>query len=268
MTGANDAVKLERTGAVAVVTLNVPEKRNALTRDLLDGLVATCHELADNRDVRCVVLTGAGQGFCSGADFATTAAAQAATGATGAMASHGAIKALYGALLSVERLPQPVIAAINGAAIGGGLGLALLADIRIVAEDAKLAVNFAKLGIHPGLGISEMLARTIGLEAAAELLYTGKTIRGAEAVALGLARRAVPAADVVTTAMALAQEIAACAPLAVRAIKRTLQGIGRRGLDDIRDLEAMAQAMLAQTEDAREGVMASVQRREPQFQGK
>ena len=169
---------------------------------------------------------------------------------------------------SVLDLEVPVIGALNGHAVGGGFGLALLCDLRIAALEARYGANFTRLGLHPGMAITYLLPRLVGASAAAELLYTGRLIDGAEALRLGLLSRAVPAAEVLPVAMQLARQIAANAPLAVRLTKRTL----RRSLEwDPRDAalyEALVQAETLATEDAAHGIDSLLRKELPVFTGK
>jgi enoyl-CoA hydratase/carnithine racemase len=175
---------------------------------------------------------------------------------------------MYEPFLSLLDIAVPVIGALNGHAIGGGFGLALVCDMRIGARDAKFGANFVKLGLAPGMAISYLLPRIIGFPRANELLLTGKLVDGAQAEALGILNRAVDAAQVLPTAMELAREVAAAAPLAVRATKAAI----RRGLElHIREAahaEAYAQAESLATDDAREGISALLAKRPPQFTGK
>jgi len=159
-------------------------------------------------------------------------------------------------------------AAVNGPAYGGGLGLAMLCDLRIAAADARLAANFVKLGIHPGMALSYLLPAAVGPARAAELLFTGRTLSGAEAAAIGLVTRAVPREALEAEAQALADEIAAAAPLAVRLAKRSLRAAMRFDPSLALDLEAWSQAATMETEDAAEGLAAAVARRTPEFEGK
>jgi enoyl-CoA hydratase/carnithine racemase len=264
----SDAVLFERSGHVVTITLNRPERRNAMSVAMLEAFRDGVTELADDDDVRAIVVTGAGKGFSSGADFQALGAWIGQSDLSGPLAVNDAIGSLYEAFLVLDKMRVPTIAAINGAAVGGGLGLALLCDIRIIAEDAKIGGNFARLGIHPGMAISQLLPEAVGYETAAELLFTGRLIRGSEAVAKGLALRAVPKDEVLTEAQALAAEIAQSAPLAVRWIKRTLRNVTGRNLDRTLQAESMAQTLLMQSNDAQEGIKASLSRRLPEFEGK
>jgi 2-(1,2-epoxy-1,2-dihydrophenyl)acetyl-CoA isomerase len=162
----------------------------------------------------------------------------------------------------------PVVAAVQGAAIGGGLGLALSADFRVASPSTRFAANFARLGIHHGFGITVTLPAVVGMQAALELLYTGRRVKGEEAHALGLCDRFAADEELRAEAHTLAAQIAASAPLAVRAIRRTLRGeLAARVLAAARH-EALAQAELFATDDFREGVSASAERRTPRFSGR
>jgi len=261
------AVLLEVTDHVAVVTLNRAERKNSMNVALLDAFAERMEQLHGDPDVRAVVITGAGKAFCAGADFTALSQLSERVGG-GATANYAALRAMYDAFLTVNSLEVPTIAAVNGAAVGGGLGLMLLCDLRIVAEKAKIGANFARLGIHPGLGISARLPDLVGEQAAAEMLYTGELIRGERAAAIGLALEAVSADEVLPRAIELASRIARAAPLSVRRIKQTLRVTGKRDLSAVLELEAFAQAMLSQTADAREGISAMLARREPKFEGR
>jgi len=216
-----------------------------------------------DQGIRCLVVTGTGRCFSAGADLRSSMQ-RSDLGKPSIEASF----AMYEPFLQVLDVEVPVIAAMNGHAVGGGFGLALLADIRIADVDAKYGANFARLGIHSGLGISYLLPRIVGVAQASELLFTGKLIRGHEALRIGLASYAESAEQVLPSAMSLAREIAASAPLAVREMKASI----RRGLRwEIREAalqEARLQAASLTTEDAKEGVSAVLEKREPEFNGR
>lgn len=260
-------VVLTKSGAIATLTLNNPERRNAMTTKMVETFPSLLADIAGDNAIRVAIITGAGKDFCSGADFSMIPNLSQKLGG-GADAASNAARLIYDTFLGLLDLPQPTIAAVNGAAVGGGLGIALACEIRVVANEAKLGANFSRLGIHPGMGISRILPAIIGPEAAAELLLTGELIDGAQAVRLGLARYAVPREQVLAQAQAVAQRIAAAAPLATRAIKQTLAAERKRLVTDVLDREAALQAQLSQSADAREGVMAMMQKREPDFKGK
>jgi enoyl-CoA hydratase/carnithine racemase len=258
---SDPAVRFSASDDIGVITLNRPDNRNSMTPELLDAFAAASAQ-ARAADVRCVVVTGTGSCFSSGADFKSTLQREGDR-----RAPHERSYAMYESFLTLLDLAVPVIGALNGHAVGGGFGLALVCDLRIGARDAKYGANFVRLGLAPGMAISYLLPRLIGLARANELLFTGRLVDGAEAEQLGILNRAVAAGDVLVEAMALARTIADNAPRAVRATKRAIQ----RGLDlQVRDaarLEAFAQAESVATDDAREGIAALLAKRPPKFTG-
>ena len=252
--------------AIGVITLDRPDNRNSMTPELLDAFTAASGEAraaVGQGHARCLVVTGKGTCFSSGADFKSTIQREGDQ-----RAPHERSYAMYEPFLSLLDIGVPIVGALNGHTVGGGFGLALVCDLRIGARDARYGANFVKLGLAPGMAISYLLPRLIGVARANELLLTGRLVDGAEAEALGILNRAVAAADVLAEAMAMARTIAGNAPLAVRATKRAIQ----RGLDlQVRDaarLEAFAQAETVSTDDAREGIAALLAKRTPSFTGK
>jgi enoyl-CoA hydratase len=194
-------VTLERRGGVALITLRAPERRNALTVDLAQRLIDRCDEADADPEVGAVVVAGEGEGFCAGGDRATLAAAgedPAAPEAWDGMAT------IYEAFARVGRLEPPTIAAVRGAAVGAGLNLAMATDLRVVAHDAKLVSGFLPMGLHPGGGHGHLLARAGLRETANAMGLFGQALTGDEAVARGLAWRAVPAGEVEAVALELA----------------------------------------------------------------
>jgi len=264
----SDTVLCERRDAVALVTLSRPDRYNAMTSDMCDEFRRVVADLRADRDLRAVVVTGAGKAFCAGADLGLLGDLTARSGGEGPAGMLEGIRSLYDAFGAIDDLEAPTIAAINGACVGGGLGLALRCDLRVVADDAKIGATFAKLGIHAGMGITALLARSVGHEMASEMLLTGDLIRGERAATLGFASRCVARDQVVDEALALAERIAAGAPLAVRSMKRTLRLLTRADLATTLELEAHAQVLLAQTADAAEGITARMKRRTPHFEGR
>ncbi|GGI08282.1 enoyl-CoA hydratase/isomerase family protein [Egicoccus halophilus] len=252
---------------IVVLTLDDPERRNAMTVDMGDALRDATAELRDDAGLRAVVLTGTPPAFSAGGDLDMLEDLARRTREEGYDAT-GHMRAFYGRFLSVRDLPVPVVAAINGHAVGAGLCVALACDLRIVAEDAKVGLNFSRLGLHPGMGGSWLLARILGHQRAAEWLYTGRLVRGAEAAAQGLALEAVPAGDVLPRALALAGEIAAASPVTVRQLKRTLATTADADLDTALAREAACQAVSYGTDDLREGLAAGRERRTPDFPGR
>ena len=257
------AVRFSAEDSIGVITLNRPDNRNSMTAELLDAFADATAQARGEAGLRCLVVTGAGSCFSAGADFK----ARVSRGGD-QHAPNERSYAMYEPFLSLLDVTVPVIGALNGHAVGGGFGLALVCDLRIGARDAKYGANFVRLGLAPGMAISYVLPRLVGLARANELLFTGRLVDGNEAERIGILNRAVDAGDVLGEAMALARAIADNAPRAVRATKRAIQ----RGLDlQIRDaahLEAFAQAETLATDDAREGIAALLAKRPPAFTGR
>ena len=238
---------------VAEVEMHRPPA-NYFDAELLAGVVEAI-AWADGQGARAVVLCSEGRHFCAGLDFGRTATPESE-----------ALRTLYGRALELVDGPLPVVVAVQGAAIGGGLGLALAGDFRVGAPDSRFAANFARLGFHQGFGLSVTLPRAVGAQKALELLTTGRRIDGTEALRIGLCDRLDP--DPRAGSHVLATEIAGSAPLAVRSIRATL----RQDLVDrfavAVDRERTAQVALTDTDDFREGVAASLERRPPRFTGR
>lgn len=250
---------------IATITLNRPENRNSMTPDVLDGLADSIQRVKTDTDVRCLVITGKGKSFCAGADFKT--GAQAESKGNAVMPNDRSF-AIYQSFLSVLDIEVPVIGALNGHAIGGGLGLAMVCDMRVANREAKYGANFTKLGLHPGMSTTYLLPRLIGLPRAAELLFTGRIITGEEAAEYGLANYAVAPDDVLTKAMELATEVASSAPIATRWTKRSLYENVQFDPVPAGRHEADLQSRTIETEDFKEGVEALLNKRKPNFKGR
>jgi enoyl-CoA hydratase len=261
------SVRVDRhEDGVVVLTLDDPDRRNAMTEEMGDALTAATAQLADDAGLRAVVLTGAPPAFSAGGDLAMLEDLARRTRDEGFDATE-TMRAFYRRFLTVRDLPVPVIAAVNGHAVGAGLCVALACDLRIVAEDAKVGLNFARLGLHPGMGGSWLLPRTVDQQRAAAWLYTGRLVSGAEAAAAGMALSAVAADEVLPAALELAGEIASASPVVVRQLKRTLD-LHAPDLDTALAHEASCQAVNYGTEDLREGLAAGRERRTPAFPGR
>lgn len=262
-----DHVLVDRRGdGIAVLTFNDPDRRNAMTVDMGEAIRDACGALAQDDGLRAVVLTGAAPAFSAGGDLAMLEDKAQRARDEGLDATDEMIE-FYNLFLAVRELPVPTIAAINGHAIGAGLCVALACDIRVIANEAKVGLNFAKLALHPGMGGAWLLPRMLGEQRAAELLYTGRIITGDVAASYGLALDALPTADVLPRAIELAEDIAASAPLVVRQLKETLEAAPTASLTDHLAREARAQAVNYATDDLREGLAAGRERRAPNFTG-
>jgi enoyl-CoA hydratase/carnithine racemase len=255
------AVTYQACGHLGVLTLNRPDNRNSMTPELLDAFALASAEARADSNVRCVIVTGTGNCFSSGADFKATLQRDGGE-------PHERSYAMYAPFLSLLDLEVPIVGALNGHTVGGGFGLALLCDLRVGNRAAKYGANFVKLGLAPGMAISYTLPRIVGLSRANELLLTGRLVEGDEALAIGLLDRAVAADEVLPVATELATTIAANAPFAVRATKAAI----RRGLAlDIRTAaraESVTQAESVTMDDAREGIAALLAKRAPVFTGR
>lgn len=249
-------VSLEIGGdAVGTVEMHRPP-HNYFDQELLRSLAEAYAEADARAECRAIMLCAEGKSFCAGADFMRPAAQ---TGGPGA---------LYAEAARLFDSATPVVAAIHGAAIGGGLGLACSADFRVACAEARFAANFARLGFHHGFGLSVTLPPIVGQQTALDLLYTGRRIGGEEAMRMGLCDRLVGAAAVRDAARALAAEVAASAPLAVRAIRATMRGDLAARVRDAMAHEAAEQERLRTTHDFVEGVRATAERRPPRFEGR
>ncbi len=259
----SSAVTYERDGALGFITMRRPDNRNSMTAELLDAFASAAASARADTEARCVIVTGTGSSFSAGADFKSQIQRS-----SGGAKPHERSYAMYAPFLSVLDIEVPVLAAMNGHAVGGGFGLALACDIRVAASEAKYGANFARLGLTPGMAISYALPRLVGASRAAELLYTGRLVRGDEAAHIGLASRAVPGAEVGQAAREMADAIAQNAPAAVRVTKQLLRdGLGWDARAAARR-EAFAQAESVDSEDAREGIAALLEKREPRFRGR
>jgi enoyl-CoA hydratase len=257
----NSELIIEERGPVARITLNRPAKRNALTRTLLERLARLFTQITARTDLRAVILTGAGtDAFSAGTDIAELAALDEA----GARATAERGQAVCDL---IELCGVPVIAAVNGAAVGGGCELALACHLRLAASQATFALPEIKLGMIPAYGGTQRLARAIGRGRALAAMLAGDALTAAEALQLGLVNRVVSTAELLPAAEALAQTLAAQAPLALRACLAAVTRGARLAFDDGLRLEAELFSQLFNTEDAREGTHAFLEKRAPVFKG-
>lgn len=243
---------------VAEVEIHRPPN-NFFDASLIASLADAYEDLASG-PCRAIVLCSEGKHFCAGADFHNESDAEA-------LPEEGAA-GLYQQAVRLFRAPLPVVAAVQGAAIGGGLGVACSADFRVAAPEARFAANFARLGFHQGFGLSATLPPIVGQQFALEMLYTGRRIGGEEARERGLCDRLVDLPSVRAEARSLAGEIAGSAPLAVRSIRQTMRGHLADEVARITEREDAEQVRLRVTEDFAEGARASLERRPPAFEGR
>lgn len=247
---------------VAVIQLNRPDRRNALTVPMLAALETALAQAAEDPEARAVVLTGAGQSFCAGQDLA--ALGDAATGEQ----VRAMIRQYYAPVIRrLCTMPKPVIGAINGVAAGAGLSLALACDLRVMADDASLLAAFVNIGLAPDAGSSWLLTRLVGYSRAFEIAISGARLPADRCLALGLANRIVPAAELLAAAQAWAAELAHGPTLAIGLTKQLFHQALSANLEEMLELEAKLQALAVESDDHREGVTAFREKRAPRFQG-
>jgi enoyl-CoA hydratase/carnithine racemase len=230
---------------------------NFFDLDLIETLATTFAALDADPRCRAIVLCSEGKHFCAGANF----------GAPDPSTPDGSVRHLYDAAYDLFSTTTPVVAAVQGAAIGGGLGLACFADFRVAAPESRFSANFARLGFHHGFALTVTLPALVGQQQALEMLYTGRRIDGIEAARIGLADRLVPLGEVRSVAHDLAAEIATSAPLAVASIRETMRGDLAARVRVATDREKAEQERLRRTSDWTEGVAAMAERRDPKFTG-
>jgi enoyl-CoA hydratase/carnithine racemase len=241
---------------VAIVELHRPPN-NHFDTALIRSLAEAFEAIDEDPACRAILLCSEGKHFCAGADYSGPA-----------VPAIDSPRHLYDEAVRLFATRTPVVAAVQGAAIGGGLGLALAADFRVASPEARFAANFARLGFHHGFGLTVTLPAVVGQQRALELLYTGQRIPGEEALRIGLCDRLAPASELRAQARSLAEEIAASAPLAVLSIRETLRGDLAARVKAATDREKVEQDRLRQSDDFREGVKAMAERRSPRFAGR
>ena len=263
-----DPILTQRDGAILTVTLNLPEKRNPVSDNgLIDLLIETMQAADAEIGIRCVILTGAGSAFSAGGDLKAMKDGTGLRATLPAQTRRNYREGIQRLPLMFHALEVPVIAAINGPAIGAGLNLACMCDVRVAADTAVFAESFVKLGIVPGDGGAWLLPRVIGFARATELTLTGETFDAAYALEIGLVSRVVPAGDLLATARAIADKIAANPPHAVRMTRRLLREAQTATLAGTLELSAAMQALAHATRDNDEAIDAFIERRAPDFTG-
>ena len=254
-------------GAIATVTLNAPQRMNTISGPMLKQLTEALVTANEDREVRVVILTGTGRAFCAGLNLeAQSKGTDNLSVGSGATPTNIDLRNTPPPVL--HAMDKPVIAALNGAAAGYGLDLALGADIRVMAQSAKLAASYAKRGVLPESGGTWYLPRMLGWAKAAELIFTARTLDAEQSLAIGLVNKVVPDAEVMGAARALALEIAANAPLAIQATKRMMRMGWNEPFNEHVHHVFLQLLPLMQTDDMKEGIKAFLEKRAPIFEGR
>ena len=267
-----EQILYEKADGVATITLNRPERMNAFTDVMLGEWASALEDARVDRDVRVVILTGAGRGFCAGADLkggsGVAEAARAETPPTAADRRNWLRDGVHKVPRAVQLLDKPYIAAVNGSAVGAGMDMASMADIRIAAEGAKFAMSYVKVGLIPGDGGCYLLPRIVGVAKALELIWTGDFFDADEALRIGYVSKVVPAESLMDEARALASRLASGPAVAMQLAKRLVY----RGMDsswnEAFEAAGAAMAIVQSTADSREGPRAFAEGRPPTFEGR
>jgi len=266
-----DELLVEQDGHIVTITLNRPERLNAISRAMLGELSAKMVEADKDPDVRCIILTGAGRGFCSGLDLIDTSDRMDESGSVSGGGSNRPRQLfdLRDAPINVMwHTDTPIICAINGAAAGYGMDMTLLCDMRIMSENAKLAAVTAKRNVVPESGGTWLLPRLVGWAKAAELYYRGRTIDAQESLEIGIVNAVVPNDQLMQTAREWAQDVAENAPVAVQTTKRMMRMGMEESYDTAVDHLMVHLSGLFQSEDFKEGLQAFMEKRKPKFTGR
>jgi enoyl-CoA hydratase/carnithine racemase len=258
-------IAVERTGGVALIEIRRPPN-NFFDIALIKEIAGALEALDEDGGCRATVLASQGKAFCAGANFGDGGSLDAQGRRPGEQ-SHG-VGHLYMEAVRLFRIKKPIIAAVQGAAVGGGLGLAMMADFRVTCPEARFVANFTRLGFHPGFGLSVTLPRAIGEQNAALMFYTSRRVTGTDAHAMGLADVLVPQDEVRSAALKLAAEIAENAPLGLISTRATMRGNLADRVAKATEHELAEQSRLRKTDDFKEGVKAMAERRMPNFAGK
>jgi enoyl-CoA hydratase/carnithine racemase len=253
-----------RDNGVVVLTLARPDRRNAMTGELTSAFADAIALLKPDRTARCVVVTGEGSAFCAGGDLSWIGESPDMS----VDAIRDRMLPFYRTWLSIRDLEVPSIAAVNGHAIGAGLCLALACDLRYAARGAKLSAPFTQLGMHAGMAATWLLPEVVGIAAARELLFTGRAVGGDEALRLGLLNGVYEAEALLDSVLDLADRIAGAAPIATRLTKAGLRAGGHASMEAALQYEALAQPVTFATDDLREGLSATREKRRPKFEGR
>jgi enoyl-CoA hydratase/carnithine racemase len=261
-----ETILVEKKEGIAVLTLNRPERMNAMNEKMEAEFVQALYEADQDDEVRVLVVTGAGKGFCAGADMMRMPGEERKP--KGAEELRRGFRNIQGMILGLQRLEKPTIAMINGAAVGGGFDLACACDLRIGSENARFMVAFTRIGLFPGWGGTWLYPRIIGIAKAAEMLFTGDFLEAKDAERLGLLNKLVSAAELEKETMDLARRIANGPPVAIRLAKMQLYKGLNMDLETALKVAAACETITLTSEDHKEGVTAFREKRKAQYKGK
>ena len=258
-------IVFKKKDGIAKISLNQPDKLNALNTKMITELYEALHESGNDPEVRCIVLTGVGRGFCAGADAGDLGSKSVSEGAE----DFGIRMERYNRVIRILRdMEKPIIASVNGVAVGGGMNLVLACDIRIASDSARFGEVFVKVGLSPDCGGGYLLWRLVGLGKATELMFTGDIIDAEEALKIGLVNRVVPGDELEKATADFAERMAKGPTRAIGLAKKILNRGMETDLATLLDFEAFAQYQTASSEDCHEGVRAFTERRDPEFKGR
>lgn len=265
-------ILFEKADGITTVTLNQPERRNPLNDATIEEVVSALDDFRLDDASKVLIVTGTGKAFCSGGDLKMIRNWQDKEGGNGQFdpiaQRERYRRGIHRIPLTFSKIDKPIIAAVNGAAVGAGCDLALMADIRIASDQARFGESFCKVGLAPGDGGAYFLTRLVGVEKACELIFTGDIIDAAEALRIGMITRVVPHEELMASARALAARIAGGATQALKMAKFAIYRSLNQTLDESLEMMALMQSMLHGTEDHAEGVRAFIEKRPPQFKGR
>lgn len=262
-----EAIIYEKKDMIATITFNRPDRLNAIGATMSLELEQTLEEANSDEEVRVLIITGAGKGFCSGADLTTLSSAARDVG-QGLVARSPAAGGIRSYTLQLQNFEKPTIAAVNGAAVGAGLSIALACDIRIASDKARFSQIFIRRGLVPDTGSTYFLPRVAGMARACEMAFTGDILDAEQAKDYGLVSRVVPHNELMSEVRELATKIAAGPPTAMKLAKRALYRGATTDLTSALEFEGYMQGICFNTEDFKEGVAAFLEKREPEFKGK
>lgn len=257
-----DTILFEKQGGVALITMNQPEMMNALQADMARDLLSAVRAAAEDTEIGSIVLTGAGKSFSSGGDIGRLMQG------FDLLEGRRWLQEGYGQLTELARVKKPVIAAVNGYAVGAGFSLAMLCDLIYAADTAKFGQAFIKIGAVPDCGSLYFLPRLVGLQKAKELVFTGMNIDAAEAHRIGIVNGLFPAAELLPEVLRMGQQLAEGPAVALAQAKEILNASSNLSLNEVMELEIYAQSLCFQTEDHKEGVFAFLEKRKPEFKGR